>query len=210
MPSKKIAIKRAAVEEDILTRAIPILTSGAYGALTIRELCKQLGITTGLFYRHFKTKDDLLAFVGLRITREALAEVQPTLDGKSLQEQLLTLMLVFAHTTEIEGPESVHNYMNPTNPACGSAVWRNLFEEQVNTLFHAARADHYDAAEVARVAEFLFVVQQGFTIEWYIRRSDSAFDIMATAERIYRQAIEGLRLEEAPLITATDKAVNKI
>ncbi len=47
--------------ERILLSARKFFLEYGYEKANLRELCKDAGITTGAFYRHFKDKDDLFS-----------------------------------------------------------------------------------------------------------------------------------------------------
>ena len=43
------------------TLLLRFIESGEYGGMTIRDICASIGVTTGLFYRHFNSKNEALA-----------------------------------------------------------------------------------------------------------------------------------------------------
>ena len=52
--------KRADTEEQIIRTALPLIREHAFMQLSIRDFCEQAGISTGMFYRHFKAKNDVV------------------------------------------------------------------------------------------------------------------------------------------------------
>jgi len=54
--------RNAQMVEKIVAATGPLLLQQGYEDLTIREICANAGITTGMFYRHFVSKDDVLKF----------------------------------------------------------------------------------------------------------------------------------------------------
>ena len=54
--------RNAQLVKNIVEATKPLLLQQGYEDLTIREICANAGITTGMFYRHFVSKDDVLSF----------------------------------------------------------------------------------------------------------------------------------------------------
>mgnify|MGYP003378150954 CR=1 FL=1 len=48
-------------EQAILQAAMDLSRKQSFDKVSIREICQRAGITTGAFYHHFRSKDDLLA-----------------------------------------------------------------------------------------------------------------------------------------------------
>ena len=61
MYKKTIQTKRENAKNKLLNSLTPIIESGEYGGMTIRDICASIGVTTGSFYRHFNSKNEALA-----------------------------------------------------------------------------------------------------------------------------------------------------
>ena len=46
-------------ETAILNAALELMRQDGFEAVTVRDICKHAGITTGAFYHHFKSKEEL-------------------------------------------------------------------------------------------------------------------------------------------------------
>ena len=46
-------------EEKIINQTVHLIDTNGYQNLSLRKLTKELGLTTGAFYRHFKDKNEL-------------------------------------------------------------------------------------------------------------------------------------------------------
>lgn len=47
-------------EQAILGAALSLMRERDFDAVSVRDICREAGITTGAFYHHFRSKDDLL------------------------------------------------------------------------------------------------------------------------------------------------------
>lgn len=51
----------AQTEQDILQAALALMRTRGFDHVSIRDICRQAGITTGAFYHHFASKEDLFS-----------------------------------------------------------------------------------------------------------------------------------------------------
>ncbi|MGO1345991.1 MAG: TetR/AcrR family transcriptional regulator [Bifidobacterium psychraerophilum] len=68
--------------QRIVKKTIEVIERQGYEAVSLRSLAESLGLTTGAFYRHFSSKDDLLTEVGWRVADEVAVYVRPV-DGEA-------------------------------------------------------------------------------------------------------------------------------
>ncbi len=64
-------------ESAILQAALELMREDSFDTVTVRDICKKAGITTGAFYHHFQSKEDLFdkGFAPLdQYIRKALSE----------------------------------------------------------------------------------------------------------------------------------------
>ena len=47
-------------EQKILETARQLMRKNGYDAVSIRDICKEAGVTTGAFYHHFRSKEEML------------------------------------------------------------------------------------------------------------------------------------------------------
>lgn len=198
LTSKKVLRKRQLIEENILSSASPLIEDGSYSQYTVRDLCSKIGITTGMFYRHFKTKNDLLSFYSINKLKELYkAEEERGVDA-DFREKLLRLSLIGMESNLKLGPECIVIFMNNENPLCDCSVGRNIIVEEVCKAFkNKLSSEKYSEEEAIKVATYLIVVQKGLCYEWYSNRDNPSFDIMDVSEKMIRQAIKSLDLPEA-------------
>ncbi|HLT61366.1 MAG TPA: helix-turn-helix domain-containing protein [Microlunatus sp.] len=57
------AALRAATRDRILTAAVTLFARRGFAATGVEEIARDAGVSTGLIYRHFRTKDDLFGAI---------------------------------------------------------------------------------------------------------------------------------------------------
>ena len=75
--SKKAEVQAGNLRELILDESIKIISESGVLSLSLREVARKLGVSHGAPYRHFPTKDDLLAGIaakGFKLFTEYLKE----------------------------------------------------------------------------------------------------------------------------------------
>ena len=56
-------MKNRKLKEHIFDVALTLMKQIGYDNITIRMICTEAGISTGMFYKHFSSKEDILALV---------------------------------------------------------------------------------------------------------------------------------------------------
>ncbi|BDR56063.1 TetR/AcrR family transcriptional regulator [Xylocopilactobacillus apis] len=68
--------KKKDTKKKIIEAAINELREHNYQDLSLRKLSKQVGLTTGAFYKHFSSRDELFEEVTLEISTEISQEIE--------------------------------------------------------------------------------------------------------------------------------------
>ncbi len=77
-------------ENKIIQETISLIDHQGYQSLSLRKLTKSLGLTTGAFYKHFSSKEDLFRQTAQQLSQEFVDSL--TVDNKiSSETQLLQI-----------------------------------------------------------------------------------------------------------------------
>lgn len=197
MTSFKVEQKRKKARQNILRGAIPFIKSGEYSDLTIRELCKKLDITTGMFYQYFSSKDDILSFYSLELCNDLYEKSSDEIAHMPLREQLLRICLINVRSCLAIGPDGIIVYLNTSNPDCNCEAGRRMFREYVREAFdNACTPSEYTEDQITRTAEYLLILLKGISFEYYSRRDDPDFDMMKISEDMLRIMIGAIDLPD--------------
>lgn len=90
-----------------------LFLENGYERTNLRELCKEAGITTGSFYRHFESKEDLFSFL-----------VKPVIDGVS--EMYQSSEVVSADYVQGERIEEFWQFSAETANAFVTFIYQNF------------------------------------------------------------------------------------
>lgn len=162
-----------AVRQSILDSAVPLIQKEGYGNLTIKDICDNAGVTTGAFYRHFKSKDDLISFAYIGMVDKAIEGVAPKLEGLSLPNQLVALWCEFIACNKALGRESVFVFLNETNPECDSQVSRGRMTGATARLVQDAVDGGFRLSpgrDPQKVSDDIVVLSTGVVYDWYSMR----------------------------------------
>lgn len=77
-------------EKLLIAGAVSYITKYGYQNLSVRKFTKEINMTTGAFYKHFKDKHELYVTL-LHLLSKNFLENMPNIDDKDSFDQLLTL-----------------------------------------------------------------------------------------------------------------------
>jgi len=194
MPALKTTLKRRQAQQDILQAALPYIESGKYNQLSIREFCHEIDITTGMFYRYYKTKYDLLAFYAIETSKVLFTAAKETFPTLTLREKLFAICVASMKPLQTMGPDSLFIYLNVENPECDCDVSRQLFLDQIKYAFDDTYGDQaYDEDNLRDLSNQLVILEKGIVFEWYSRQGEFSFDVMSVAERCFNKALDAFQ-----------------
>lgn len=184
-------LKRQAIERQIIETSIPLIEREGHQNLTIREICENAGITTGMFYRHFKSKDDLASFCFIWAIEKMVDNIDEALAGQALPEQLVTLFCEVVRCNRILKRDGIFVFLNNSNPKCDCSVSRDILYDVVDRYVGQAVANGYPVRHDSHeIADDLIVIGKGMLFEWFSRGDD--YDVLQEAHKLFEKAIGGI------------------
>ena len=173
-------------EQAILRSALELSRVKSFDKVSIRDICRRAGITTGAFYHHFASKEDLLprGFPPLdTYMEEALRghEDEPPVD------RLWRILSAYAHFTEEQGTELVARYYArrlSTPSAASMDPTRFTLRAMLDCLREAEEQGLLAGGQSAEwVADFLFRHFRGMVIDWILHRG--SYPLLPKLEQDY-------------------------
>ena len=173
-------------EQAILQAAMDLSRQKAFDKVSVRDICQKAGITTGAFYHHFKSKDEMLlrGFAPLdRYMEEALAghESDPPL------ERLWLLLTTYANFMESLGWELVTRYYQQrlgTPPSHSIDPHRFTYRSMVECLRQCEDQGRLPAGYSPEwMADLLFRHFRGVVIDWIVHQG--SYPLLSKLEQDY-------------------------
>ena len=168
-------------ETAILDAALSLMREAGFEAVTVRDICKKAGITTGAFYHHFQSKEELFdkGFAPLDQYMEKVLADQPTDDPAQRLKAILTHYAVFMENC---GELTAQYYQRRlVNPGVASLDPSRYIRRVLIDCFTQAREQGIPILrdDPEWTADFCYRHFRGVVIDWLLhKREYSLLDIM--------------------------------
>ena len=176
----------------IMEKALEFVKKGTYKNLSVRDFCADAGITTGVFYRNFLSKETLFHDCCSQLLEEELSTVEVLLFGLSCEEQLIRYGLFLLSFSRKVGQEQVMIDMNDLETIRTYEDCRDMAAKYAMDILLRASTEHLiDRASVALALESFFVVIEGTCMashKWKFEREEA----VAYEEQLLRWMIPGI------------------
>ena len=159
--------------EAILQSALELSRERSFDQVSVRDICKAAGITTGAFYHHFKSKEELLLRGFAPLDKYMEQAVAAHMEEPPAQ-RLRSILSIYAHFIETQGWELVSRYYqrrlaSPDVPPMDPT--RFTHRAMLECLRQAGREGLLQNAQTPEwLAEFFFRHFRGTVIDWVIHR----------------------------------------
>ncbi len=181
-------------EQAILRATAELARESSFDKVSIRDICKRAGITTGAFYHHFPSKDALLSrgFSPMDAYMEALMAEQ---GDRPPLERLWLLLTGYANFMEDMGHTLVARYYEHrlSSPSSASMDPTRYTHRAMLGCLSAIQAAGALAPGLSPewVAEFLFRHFRGVVVDWVLH--EGGYPLAARLEqdcRFFQGALE--------------------
>ena len=159
--------------EAILQSALELSRERSFDQVSVRDICKAAGITTGAFYHHFKSKEELLLRGFAPLDKYMEQAVAGHMEEPPAQ-RLGSILSLYAHFIETQGWELVSRYYqrrlaSPDVPPMDPT--RFTHRAMLECLCQAGREGLLQTSHTPEwLAEFFFRHFRGIVIDWVIHR----------------------------------------
>jgi len=113
--------------DNIIELTIKLIDESGYTSISLRKLAKELNLTTGAFYKHFSTKEQLFAETTLQLSKKLASESFKNLNEQdSPEEQILQLAYSFLEQYQEHPNIMDFLFFNPTSQSTISETTSNF------------------------------------------------------------------------------------
>ncbi len=177
----------------ILEAAAHLSRQGGFDKMTIRDICSAAGVTTGAFYHHFSSKEDLLTQGFASLDSFLLEKLTPYRDKPPL-DRLEALLTLYAQYMEDLGWETAALYYGQRlahpNASASLAPDRYTLRSMLECLTDLAREGVLSRSFSPEwTAEFFFRHFRGTVIDWILHQgSYPLWDKLSQDYALFEQA----------------------
>ena len=172
--------KSRETKEKIFQAGKRILQKSGYGALSVKNICEEAGVSNGSFYHHFKTKDDLLSYY-----IEDQPQIRPDLlelpaDVEGVKEGIVQVYLNYVKYCRELGVEFMAEYYDTKNQALNAAIRTERPYPIVTVQTYVEKAMKADVVRLnVEIEEFTTDIRMiviGNVFEWCIKHGEADFE----------------------------------
>lgn len=196
-PPQKVRSERT--QKALYDAASTLMHDYGYDYLTVQNICKLAGVTTGAFYHHFHSKDDILCLF-LNKGYEAFIENRNVCLPEDPLARLTELCVLYAAHNESNGVEFVSNYYSTKNKSLNT-IGLSPEDMYVSSNYRA----RYDSLMAAREAgqipvdtdcvslnEDICSLTKGIIFDWCL--SNGGFDLTSRIRRMVDRFMSTYRI----------------
>lgn len=176
-----------ATRKAILDAASRLTREGGFDRLTIRDICQAAGVTTGAFYHHFSSKEDILT-QGFASLDSFLERVLEPYRAAPPLERLEALLRSYAQYVEEMGWQTMALYYirRLSDPEAGTISPNRYTLRTMEACLTALEreSDLSPACDPRWTADFFFRHFRGTVVDWILHRG--AYSLWPKLEQDYQ------------------------
>ena len=196
-PPQKVRSERT--QKALYDAACTLMHDYGYDYLTVQNICKLAGVTTGAFYHHFHSKDDILCLF-LNKGYEAFIENRNVCLPEDPLARLTELCVLYAAHNESNGVEFVSNYYSTKNKSLNTIglspedmYVSSNYRARYDSLMAAREAGQIPGAtECVWLNEDICSLTKGIIFDWCL--SNGGFDLTSRIRRMVDRFMSTYRI----------------
>ena len=186
-------MKNRKLKERIFQVALSLMQQIGYDNITVRMICKEAEISTGMFYQHFHSKEDILAFYYDKAKGDFEEVINQQLAGLPLPDQLVSFYVWVCGFTAELGVDFCRNFFSSKNKQMNTNLFHNQMIEMTNRCIETACKEGFqlspDRTPYA-VSKDLCVMVKGIIFDWSAH--EGSYDMAEFARNLLKRGIQGL------------------
>ena len=182
---RKIAAKES--RENILHAYSNLLQTHGIENITIRSICKLAGVSTGCFYHHFQSRDDIMKEWYASFTSGVEKKINK-LGPKDSKEKILLYFIGYAELNDSLGLQFCKRFFSGLNTSFYSHNREslNVLYKISNELINEYLSDKN--VDVENIVHLLQLVSRGVVFDWAV--SDGSFDLKQKMKSVMEMIID--------------------
>lgn len=181
-------------ESAILSTALALMREDGFEAVTVRDICKKAGITTGAFYHHFRSKEELFD-KGFKPLDRYIAQALENQQSEDPAQRLEIVLRNYARFMEECGELAARYYQRRlANPDMVSLdATRNILRVMIDCFKQAKEQGVMVLRDDAEwTANFCYRHFRGVVIDWLLcKRTYSLLNKMMDEFALFERMLKG-------------------
>lgn len=186
-------MKNRKLKEHIFQVALSLMQQIGYDNITVRMICQEAGISTGMFYQHFHSKEDILAFYYDKAKGDFDEVINQQLAGLPLPDQLVSFYVWVCGFTADLGVDFCRNFFSSKNKQMNTNLFHNQMIEMTNRCIESACEQGFQLSPGRTpyaVSKALCVMVKGVIFDWSAH--EGSYDMAEFAKNLLSRCIHGL------------------
>lgn len=139
-------------EQKLIEAAQALMLHSGYDAVSIRDICREAGVTTGAFYHHFRSKEEMLERGGEQLD----LYIKRQLEARPYHSSLSALRIIFTAYAE---------YMEQNQGELTARYYQNMLAVSGQRPFDAGRTTYHIVFFFVKQALERGILSSEFTAE---------------------------------------------
>lgn len=185
--------KNRKLKEHIFNVALSMMKQIGYDNITIRMICTEAGISTGMFYKHFNSKEKILAFYYDKAQEDFDTIINEQLSHLPIKEQLVQFYVWICKFTADLGVDFCRNFFHSKNELMNTNLFNNKLIEITNKCINEAINNGFELSSGRTpyaISKDLCVMVKGIIFDWSAH--EGSYDMAEFCEQLLSRCIDGL------------------
>ena len=189
-------VKTKQTRDRIFNAAVKLMNKYGYEYLTIRNICEAADVSTGTFYHHFKTKDDLLSVYLDNSYNKYLSNCIRDTADLNIKDKILLVYCNYSKYCKESGLAFISNYYAVKNKALDSR--HKLTARQLDIIDEVEKAQE-EGMIITELSSYTICLDlgdicKGVIFDWC--QCDAVFDLTDCLQRLMSIYIKGIVTEK--------------
>lgn len=182
------------IQSKIFDAAMELIHKNGYGDVTVRTICERAGVSIGMFYRNFNSRDDVITYFYTRTANTYEEKLRSSLKGLPIKEQLINFYTWVAEFTGGLGLDFITLFLRMDKPGVKSDFMDNevvaIGRELLDSAVARGEITLPEGRDSFEVTHDILIINKGIILDWCV--ANGAYDIAAYTEGFLRRTIPSL------------------
>ena len=187
-----------ATKEALVKAIVQLSQEKGYEKVTIREICKEAGISIGSFYHHFSSKEELATEAYYHIDKLIIENFTKVCESKSSKENLYCILESYLRYIEDEIGMLIKTYYKlilKENSISAFEPDRLYFKKLQQVLTECVKDGYIQKPDdFTKLTEYCIRFQRGLIFDWSLH--DGNYSLVDQFGNDFKRFINGLQKEE--------------